>query len=449
MGREVREKLAEGLLRKHAGAAEEAFQALGEMKGLALKMGQMLSYMDGALPEGYRPAYQEALTRLQRSAPPLAWSAVEPVLVAELGGPITTTYAEFATEPFAAASIGQVHRAVLRSGESVAVKVQYPGVERAMNADLKNLDLVEQLVRPIVGGLSLGANQGMGREILAELRARLVEELDYEREATMQRRFAHILAGDPDIRIPRVFRDASSRRVLTTELVEGRTLQEVCDQDEREARDRYGTILTRGLLTCLYGHQIFNADPHPGNYLFPADGTVVLLDFGCVKEIPDWMHRDMKATLAAGITAVHADDPESWARFDAVIAQAYDLDPDSPVVWRVYREFLLFLLRPALRDEPFEFTPDLTRESFDRVAQAKAEVLFAGGVIPRIPELPRVPADYTFLNRLQWGFFSILAMLRARVNWHRLLPEEIRIEATSLPSRPSSPGSPAPPPKAP
>lgn len=414
-------------LDKHADIAEEAFEALGDLKGIALKVGQMLSYMDGALPEDYRPVYQRVLARLQHSAPSMPWSVVEPVLVADLGGPVSARFAEFDPQPFAAASIGQVHRARLLGGEPVAVKVQYPGIERAFESDLRNANLLLAVVRPMVSAMSSRGNRGYARAVLAELRGRLLEELDYEREARMQRRFAEMLRGDPVVRVPPVHLEVCGRRVLTTGFIEGRTFAEVCEHSDQSSRDGYGTALARALSHCLYRHQVFNADPHPGNYLFPSDGSVVLLDFGCVKEIPDWMSADMKRYVKTAIIATRTDHAEDWQRFDEAIIAALRLDPKQPVVYRVYREFLLYCLRPILYDRPFEFTTGYTRESIDRVLKAKMELVFGEGKLPRLPKLPPMPVDYTFLNRLQWGFFSVLTALRARVNWYRELPPELQV----------------------
>lgn len=417
--------LSQRVLEKQARIAEEALDTLGELKGLALKVGQMLSYMDGMLPPEYQPIYRRALEKLQQQAPAMPWSAVEPVLVAELG-PLAARFAELEPAPFAAASIGQVHRARLPDGRQVAVKVQYPGIERAMAADLENARVLERLARPMLLAMGDRRNRGFASALLGEIRARLMEELDYEHEARMQARFGALFAGDPDLRVPAVVPDLCTRRILTTELVEGRTLAEVAATDDQATRDRYGTILTRAVVDGLYRHRLFNADLHPGNYLFPADGTVVLLDFGCVKQIPPAMNLDMMRYVRAAIVATRTDAAEDWAAFDAAIVDALRLDPADTAVYRVYREFLLYCLQPLLHDEPFAFTPAYTTQSVDRLLAAKKELLFANGVIPRIPRLPPMPADYTFINRLQWGFFSVLTRLGARVNWQRLLPAEMR-----------------------
>jgi len=423
-----RGEVAEKALKKHADIAEKAFRTLGDMKGVALKVGQMLSYMDGVIPAEFSGVYQEVLGRLQQTAPALRWDSIRPVLEADLGD-LGAVFATLEEEPFAAASIGQVHRGVLVTGEAVAVKVQYPGVDAAMRSDLKNAELFQTLMTPFMSFMGAGrATRGYIREVFDEVRARLLEELDYPREAAMQARFRDLLADDPEVLVPRVFPQACGARVLTSELVLGRTLQEVSATTTQEERDRYGTALARTLLRCLYQHGLFNADPHPGNYLFPEGGRVCLLDFGCVKEVPDWMRWDLKENLRHALRAERSGRPEDWARFDAVLARSLRLDeaPDPDVV-RIYREFYLYVIRPALHEEgPFDFTEAYTRESFDRVFEAAHRTVFGKGRLPRIPELPPVPPDYTFLNRLQWGFYSILATLRARVYWHGLLPEDVR-----------------------
>jgi len=423
--REERGKVAAKALKKHGDLADKAFKTLGDMKGVALKLGQMVSYMDGAIPAELTDVYQEVLARLQQQAPALKWSAIAPVLEDELG-PLDARFADFDEEPFAAASIGQVHRATLLDGRRVAVKVQYPGIDKAMRSDLKNADMFRGLMTPFMSMLGAGrATRGYVREVMAEIRARLLEELDYEREARTQARFRELLADEPDLVVPGVHPELSTRRVLTSDLIVGRRLQEVCETEDQASRDRYGALLTRSVLVSLYRFGLFNADPHPGNYLFPEDGSVCLLDYGCVKEIPDWMRADMARYLRSAIVATRTDDPRDWDRFDDALAHALHLDRSDPKMFRLYREFSLYIMRPALVDEPFDFTSAFTRESIDRVLDGARETIF-GKRIPRLPNIPQVPPDYTFINRLQWGFYSVLSMLRAQVNWHALLPEEVR-----------------------
>jgi len=359
----------------------------------------------------------DALARLQREAPALPWSAIEPILVEELQRPVAESFARFEPEPFAAASIGQVHRAWLRSGEAVAVKVQYPGIERAVAADLKNVAMMKSLLLPVLGLAGRGAMAQNLDDTLGEIRARITEELDYEREARMQDRFRALFAADGELVIPRVFAAQSSRRVLTSEFIHGRSLAEVRAQASPDERDRYGALLHRFMFRSIYDFQLFNADPHPGNYLFPADGRLALLDFGCVKELPDWMVAAMKRYLSAALRG-------DAAEFDRAIIDAFKLDPSEPEEFALYRDFILYCCKPYLKDEPFAFTPEYTGASIDYMLNGMNKLVFKG-LIPRIPNLPSVPADFTFISRLQWGFYSVLTLLGANGNWHRMVPPSV------------------------
>lgn len=406
-------------------AAEELLGTLGDLKGLALKVGQMLSYMDGALPAEAEPVYRRVLSKLQREAPSLPWDTVRTVLEAELGD-FSALYAEIDPTPFAAASIGQVHRARLHDGTSVAVKVQYPGIREAVLADLKNLDGLKSMARPFLTVLGAGSNVGLADNVMAEVRARLLEELDYVHEARMQVRFAEMFAATPDIVVPRVFLEASSERVLTTSFEEGASLDEVADQADDDLRQRWALALTRAVTEQLYVHHLFNGDPHPGNYLFRSDGTVVLLDFGCIKAITPQMAADMRAHLRAAIVATRTDTPKDWKAFEAAFVHSLRLQgAEQPVIDLIGR-LLLYALEPVLRDEVFAFTPEYTGGINDLLLDGKRQIVFGDGRIPHIPKIPASPGDYTFINRLQWGFYSILTRLRARVNWHRLLPADLR-----------------------
>ncbi len=409
----------------HLAAAEELLGTLGDLKGLALKLGQTISYMDGALPAAAEPVYRKVLSKLQAKAPSLDWEAAQAVLTEELGD-IGEHFSSIAEEPFAAASIGQVHRARLLDGTEVAVKIQYPGIRDAVKADLANLDSVKALARPMLGMLGAGQNVDFAADTLAEIRARLEEELDYEHEARMQVRFFELFAGDPDIIVPEVFVEHCTGRVLTTRFVRGRTLDDIAEHEDQAAKDRWGHTLTRAVTAQLYAHRLFNGDPHPGNYLFVDGGKVVLLDFGCVKEISEAMSAKMRRYVRAAIVATQTDTAEDWAEYEAAVGDALRLDEGDAEVAAFYREYLLFILEPVLADEPFAFTPDFVARSNDLLLARKRELIFGKGKMPRGPKLPPMPAGYTIINRLQWGFYSVLTRLRANVNWNSVLPEDMR-----------------------
>src|ERR671913_350775 len=253
-----------------AALARELVEQLGTMRGAAMKVGQVLSTIDfTAIPE----------------------SELEELLRAELGGPLSGAFAEFEEQAFAAASIGQVHRAVTREGQPVAVKVQYPGVAEAVETDLRNLSLLLPLVRRLAPGLDVKA-------LYAELRERIAEELDYELEAQHQRAVSRAHRDHPFAYVPEVFTELSSRRVLVTELIEGVRFEEIQRRDEA-TRDRVGEIVFRFYFGLVHYLRRVSGDPHPGNYLLMEDGRMGFLDFGLMRVLDeDHMERENAVALA-------------------------------------------------------------------------------------------------------------------------------------------------------
>lgn len=413
----------------HSVAAERILETLGEMKGLALKAGQMMSYMDGALPEAVKPAFQKTLKRLQAQAPPMTWDAVEPVLADELGD-IDAHFSSIEREPVAAASIGQVHRGTLHDGTTVAVKVQYPGIRDAIQADMKNLDFFKGLAAPMLVVAGGRGNVEVAASHLDELRDRLVEECDYEREARMQRVFAERLANDPVLYVPKVFAQHSTARVLVTEFVEGCDLDEVApgaDDVDQVQRNRWAAALCRVISLGLYDWGLLHADPHPGNYLFMNDGRLCLLDFGCVKQMPDDIRQAMRGYVRAAIVATRTGRAEHWREFERRLSVALHFEDASPEVTDFFREYLLYCLKPIIEPGPFHFDEAFTRATVDLMVEGKKELVFPNGRrLPKVPKLPPMPAHYLMVNRLQWGFFSVLKQLDARVDWHAELPADMR-----------------------
>ena len=285
-----------------AALAHELVEQLGRMRGAAMKIGQVLSTVDfTAIPESEREDFKRTLAALRDDVPPLPFGKIEKLVRAELGGPVSAHFAEFEHEAFAAASIGQVHRAVTLDGEPVAVKVQYPGMAEAVETDLRNLGLLLPLVKRLAPGLDV-------RALAAEMRERVAEELDYEIEAQNHRAMARAWRDHPFAHVPTVHTTLSSRRLLVTELLEGRRFEEVKRLGAAE-RDRFGEIVFRfyfGTLTYL-GRA--SGDPHPGNYLLLDDGRVGFLDFGLMRVIdPDYLaaeHAIARATAAGDAAAVH------------------------------------------------------------------------------------------------------------------------------------------------
>lgn len=408
----------------HVAAAEEMLRQLGELKGVGLKLGQMLSYIDGALPADAEPVFRRVLSKLQRDAPSLSWEAAQGVLSETLGD-WATHFAAFEPEPFAAASIGQVHRAQLHDGTDVAVKIQYPGVAEAVRADLANLDGAKSVVGPMLSLLGGGTNAEFAGNAIREIRARMEEELDYLREARMQQRFAEMFANLSEVIVPEVYPQHSGDRVLTTRFEPGRRLDEVLDAPA-DLRNRWGRTLAQTVTDSLYVHHTFNADPHPGNYLFRDDGTVVLLDFGCIKEIPAAMADDMRRYMSAAIRAANTERPEDWAAFRQALTAALALDRGDAAAADLFDDLFRFMLEPLLFDADFHFTPQWVAKLNDLTVDGKRKLVFGQGRLPRMPKFPPMPADYTFINRVQWGFYSVLTRLDATFNWHALLPDDMR-----------------------
>ncbi|HEY1644443.1 MAG TPA: AarF/ABC1/UbiB kinase family protein [Streptosporangiaceae bacterium] len=258
--------------------AEQIFRVLGELKGGALKLGQALSIFEAALPPEIAGPYRATLTRLQESAPPLPASTVHKVLAEELGPDWRASFAEFDDRPAAAASIGQVHRAVWSDGRAVAVKIQYPGAGPALNNDFTQLSRMARLFGVLMPGLDT-------KPLLEELRSRVAEELDYRMEAASQQAFADAYAGDPDIYVPPVV--AATDRTLVTEWLEGTPLARIIAEGSREQRNRAGIMLVRFLFSGPSRAGLLHADPHPGNFRLLDDGRLGVLDFGAVDRLPD------------------------------------------------------------------------------------------------------------------------------------------------------------------
>ena len=261
-----------------AALVNELVDQLSRMRGAAMKVGQMISMVEfDGLPDDQRQALQAKLASLRDSVPPVPFNKIERMMREELGGPLTRVFSDFEEQAFAAASIGQVHRAVTVAGDEVAVKVQYPGVAEAVETDLRNALLLLPLVKRLAPGLD-------ARSLFSELRDRIGEELDYELEAQHQRRVERSMRGHPFIFVPPVDTTLSTRRVLVTQYVDGERFEAVRELDEA-ARDRYAEIVFRFYFGLLYRDRIALGDPHPGNYLLRPDGRVAFLDYGLLRDV--------------------------------------------------------------------------------------------------------------------------------------------------------------------
>lgn len=366
--------------------ASDMVKEIGALKGLVMKIGQIASYMPGALP----PEAQRVLARLQNDTTAMEWDTVKVVLRDELGKDPAQLYEQIETEPFAAASIGQVHRARYQ-GRDVAVKIQYPGIEDVLRSDLRTAG--------VLGRLGTVGSSFDGGSMVAELRDRVLEECDYRQEADSQRAFATLFETMPGARVPGIVAERSARRVLTSELDPGQGFYPFCDDAPQSARDRAGEIIFRVCFDCLFRHSIYNADPHPGNYLFAPDGEVTFLDFGCVRRF----EADMIEAWKQVARAVLAEDRAAFERrFPALGMVGNPKKFDWDYQWQVMQ----YLYRPFMATEPFTYTHEYVKESYAKLIFDNPN-RWSGAM----------PPEWLFLNRLQWGLNSVLAHLHATAPW--------------------------------
>jgi predicted unusual protein kinase regulating ubiquinone biosynthesis (AarF/ABC1/UbiB family) len=399
------EEAAEAALaRRQLETAKQIVAVLGTMKGAAMKLGQVMSFLDmGLVPEEFREEFQQELAKLRDAAPTVSFKQMRRVIEEDLGEPIREVFATFEEEPIAAASIGQVYRASLREdGREVAVKVQYPGVAAAVRADLQNLDMIMRLFKRMTPQLDVKA-------LATEVRERIVEELDYELEAQNQRALGRIFDGHPFIVVPKVVSDLSRERVLVSQFIEGVGFEEVKAAPQAE-RDRLGEIIFRFFLGCLYRHRQFSGDPHPGNFLMMADGRVAFLDFGLFKRM-DGAAVDLE--LAAQ-RAVSEQDAQALHRLLA--SSGFLPDPD-----RVDPDHLLAYVEDAIwwyttADEVVELRPEIATAVIIESSDPRSSHF-------REMRHQDMRPEHLFGRRMEMLTLAVLSQLRAHANWHRIARE--------------------------
>ncbi|QYG91122.1 AarF/ABC1/UbiB kinase family protein [Iamia sp. SCSIO 61187] len=379
--------------------AEDVAAALGDMKGALMKVGQMASYLDQGLPEPVR----EALSQLRSDAPPMAPELAAQVIREELGGDPVSVFAEWDPVPIAAASIGQVHRALTHDDRAVAVKVQYPGVAAAIRSDLASAGLLFSGLGAAFPGLEPGP-------LVEELKARLTEELDYALEARNQALFAAAYRGHPFIHVPEVVPALSTARVLTTELATGEPFEAVTGADQA-TRDRAGEILYRFVFRSLYRLRAFNGDPHPGNYLFAPDGTVTFLDFGLVKHF----HGDELAVFSDMVEAMSTTrDP---ARFRGIVERVGLLPAGHPASDAEVIDYFGHFYEMVDQRGRFTFTPEYASETMRRIFDQS-------GPYGEIQKAANLPPSFVIIQRINLGLYAILGELGATGDW-RAIAEEL------------------------
>ena len=390
-------------------SAQRAAEVLGTLRGLAAKVGQMASYVDGVIPEQHRTAYETAMGTLRSAAPRSPYSEIKSLVESELGTSIDELFHTFEELPVASASIGQVHRAIVVAShaaqqQEVAVKVQHPGIVAALESDLANASILEQMMA--IGGTRRFNSQGM----LEMIRTRFREELDYRLEAERQRAFAKVHANDPTIRVPRVLDGLSSGRVLTSEFVRGASFEQAITASESDRR-AWAETMWRFVFKGNIVGGMFNADPHPGNYLFSEGGIVTFLDYGCVQPIP----ADQQPLAFAVHRSAIARDEQAFREAGKKLLSTRP-GPLEVLVLRYLRRCF-----EPLFVSPFRMTRDYARslvEDFKEMSTAALKM----DAVHAFP----MPTEILFMNRLQFGFYSVLARLDVDVDYAAIEAEFLK-----------------------
>ena len=394
----------EAMARRQLETAKQIVAVLGTMKGAAMKLGQVMSFLDvGLVPEEHREEFQRELAKLRDAAPTVSFKQMRRVIEEDLEEKIPAVFESFDEVPIAAASIGQVYRARLKDGgREVAVKVQYPGVGAAVRADMQNLDLIMRVLKRMTPGMDVKA-------VTEEIRERIVEELDYELEAQNQRSLARIFAGHPFIVVPEVISSLSRERVLVSDYVSGVGFEELKTRPEAE-RDRIGEIVFRFFLGCLYRHRQFSGDPHPGNFLLLEDGRIAFLDFGLFKRMDS---EPVELELAAQRAVAEGD---AAALHRLLAASGFLPEPD-----RVDPEHLIAFVTDAIwwyttADEPVRLTQQIATQVMIESSDPRSSYFSEMRHQDMRPE-------HLFGRRMEMLTLAVLAQLGASANWHRIARE--------------------------
>jgi predicted unusual protein kinase regulating ubiquinone biosynthesis (AarF/ABC1/UbiB family) len=384
---------------RHLETAEKMVDALGQLKGAAMKIGQLASFIDTEfLPPEYRELYQDKLASLRDTAPPMPWKKVRDVLEEEWDEPPEELFEDFEHEAAAAASIGQVHRATLPDGRKVAVKIQYPGVAKALRADMQNAGMIMRLAKALAPGLDAKA-------AAEELKTRVLEELDYEYEAQNQRTFARAYRGHPFIYVPDVVTRLSRSRVLVSEWVEGMGFEDVKALPQSQ-RDRFGEIVYRFCFGSIYHLRHFNADAHPGNYVWTEDGRVAFLDFGMTKQLD----ADQIELEIVAIRAVLDDDPE---RLREALADLGFLSKPKRVEAERLMEHVKAVGGWYLEDRDVRIDSEYVMNVMTAISDPRSEFY-------ALMRRENLPANELMGRRMEFGVLAVLGQLQAERNWMRI-----------------------------
>ena len=367
--------------------AEQVFKVLGELKGGAMKFGQAMSIFEAALPEELAGPYRASLTKLQEAAPPMPAKIVHGVLRQEFGSHWRRRFREFDDVPAAAASIGQVHRAVWRDGRDVAVKVQYPGAGDALRADLNQVSRLGRVIGVMVPGLDM-------RPLLDELKDRVVEELDYRMEADAQDGFAFAFADDPEFAVPNLVH--GTEHVLVSDWLEGRPLSDVIAAGTKAERDRVGLLYVRFLFSGPHRAGLLHADPHPGNYRVTPDGRLGVLDYGAVARLPEGLPRSIGELMRRALTG-QVEEMLEGLRDEGFVKAHIRIEPEA-----LY-DYMAPFLEPAAVDR-FHFNRPWMREQFARINDPRRPGYTVGLKL-------NLPPSYLLIHRVWIGGLGVLSQL--------------------------------------
>jgi predicted unusual protein kinase regulating ubiquinone biosynthesis (AarF/ABC1/UbiB family) len=411
------ERAASAESERTAALVGQLVEQLGQMRGAAMKIGQMISMVEfDGLPEDERDELQRRLAALRDDVPPVRFADLEKLMREEFGGPLGRVFRDFDEQAFAAASIGQVHRATTVNGEEVAVKIQYPGVAEAVETDLRNATLLLPLIKRLAPGLDAKA-------LASEMRERIAEELDYELEAQNQRRIGRLMRGHPFVVVPRVDTDLSTRRVLVSEYVEGEGFEAV-RRAEKKQRDRYGEIVFRLHFGLLYRDRIALGDPHPGNYLLCSDGRVCFLDFGLVRNVAS------SRVAAERAIALAVREGDALALKEALLTGGYLPAGRADAV---DADFALGLMQMAIRWYAVpghrRFSSADSHRDVDREPRDSDE---RAAVKSQVNQFT-LPPEAILIRRMHGIVAIVLRQLRAGADWGAIAAEYLRGEPPATP----------------
>lgn len=381
--------------------AEQLFSVLGELKGGAMKVGQMMSLMEAAMPEEFAAPYRASLVKLQDSAPPMPASTVHQILSTELGRRWRDRFTEFDDIPAAAASIGQVHQGTLKDGRVVAVKLQYPGAADALRADLRQMGRFARTFGAIAPGLEL-------KPLIAEMQDRIGEELDYDREAQAQQAYADAFAGSDEFLVPRVIKH--SDKVIVSEWIDGVPLSRIITEADQQQRNDVGLKYVRFMFSGPKYAGLLHSDPHPGNFKIQDDGRLGVVDFGLCARLPDGLPRAIGRLLRIAM-AGDADEVLDGLRAEGFVKPRMDLDA------QLLMDYLAPFVEPA-KVETFKFSRAWMREQAQRNTDLRGP---HAGIALRL----NLPPSYMLIHRVWVGGIAVLSQLEAEAPYSATLEEFI------------------------